>query len=392
MDAAWFISPQRTLDFGFQSNYQIYSPGNVSPTNAESGANQLDMESERALESALYISLEEKIGDKLKVQAGLRYADFRRLGGRQFIYGDGPKTKEAITDTLTFRKGEAMAGYNGLEPRFTMSFQPTGSAAIKASYHRANQFVHLISNTAAPSPIDLWKPSNAYIKPAYVDQLGAGFFKTFQDDAFELSVEGYYKRYHRLLDFKDGAQLLFNEAMETEVLAGVGRAYGLEVSLEKKEGDFTGRISYTLGRSERKVEGINHHDWYRANFDKPYDLNAYGIYKLNARWDFSANFVFSSGRPFTQPVGRYGYNGMTLPVMGERNAHRLPVYHRLDLAANLNPEGKRGSWSFGLYNVYARRNAYSIFFRKAEDSMDTEAVRLSILGTIIPSVTYNFKF
>ncbi|EOZ91599.1 TonB-dependent receptor [Indibacter alkaliphilus LW1] len=391
-DAAYFVNPNRTIDFGLQSNMQDYVPGTIVPTSEESAVNFLEMAKEHAIESGAYVSWNEKINEQWKFEVGLRYVDFRRLGGTQYIYQDGVMERDAIIDSVSFSRHQTMARYNGLEPRFNLSFTPNKTTAIKASFHRANQFVHLISNTNSPSPIDVWKPSNAYLKPAQVDQVSLGLVRGIQNNNFELVVEGYYKDYRRVLDFKDGARLTFNETLETEVLEGIGRAYGLEASVEKKEGRFTGRISYTLSRSERKVNGINQGEWYRANFDKPHDLSIYGLYQLNKKWDFSANFVLASGRPFTQPIGKYEWEGMILPVIGERNAHRIPTYHRLDISANLNPEGKRGSWSFGLYNVYARRNAYSIFFRQQEASPQTEAVRLSILGSVIPSVTYNFKF
>ncbi|WP_157972206.1 TonB-dependent receptor [Pleomorphovibrio marinus] len=391
-DAAYFVNPNRTIDFGFQTNMQDYVPGTIVPTGEESAVNAIEMAKEYAIESGAYVSWNEKINDRWKVELGVRYVDFRRLGGRQYLYQGEVKEREAIVDSLSFSRYQTMASYNGIEPRFNLSYTPNRETALKASFHRANQFVHLISNTTSPSPIDVWKPSNAYLRPAQVDQVSVALVRGLFNNNVELVVESYYKDYRRVVDFKDGARLEFNETLETEVLEGIGRAYGLEASLEKKEGRFTGRISYTLSRSERKIAGINQGQWYRANFDKPHDLSVYGLYQLNKKWDFSANFVLASGRPFTQPVGKYKWDGMVLPVMGDRNAHRIPVYHRLDIAANLNPEGKRGSWSFGLYNVYARRNAYSVFFRQQENSTQTEAVRLSVLGSVLPSVTYNFKF
>lgn len=391
-DAAYFVNPNRTVDFGIQSSIQDYVPGTILPTSETSAVNSIDMAKEHAIESGVYVSWNEKINKQWKFELGLRYVDFRRLGGTQYVYQDGVKEREAIIDSLSFSRYQTMVGYNGIEPRFNLNFNPNSHTAIKASFHRANQFVHLISNTNSPSPIDVWKPSNAYLKPSQVDQVSLSYVRGILHNTFELVVESYYKDYRSVVDFKDGARLEFNETLETEVLEGIGRAYGLEVSIEKKEGRFTGRISYTLSRSERKVAGINRGEWYRANFDKPHDLSIYGLYELNKKWDFSANFVLASGRPFTQPIGKYEWDGMVLPVMGDRNAHSIPVYHRLDISANLNPEGKKGSWSFGLYNVYARRNAYSIFFRQQENATQTEAVRLSILGSVIPSVTYNFKF
>jgi len=391
-DAGYFVNPNRTIDFGLQVNMQDYEPGTILPTGEQSAVNPIEMTKEYAIESGIYASWNEKINEHWKFELGLRTVDFRRLGGTQYIYQDGVKDRDAIIDSISFSRYQTMASYTGIEPRFNLSYNPNKHTAVKASFHRANQFVHLISNTNSPSPIDVWKPSNAHLQPAMVDQVSLSFVRGIKNNKFELVVESYYKDYKRVLDFKDGARLTFNETLETEVLQGIGRAYGLEASIEKKEGKLTGRMSYTLSRSERRVAGINDGKWYRANFDKPHDLNIYGMYQLNKKWDLSANFVLASGRPFTQPIGKYEWDGMILPVMGERNAHRIPTYHRLDISANLNPEGKRGSWSFGLYNVYARRNAYSIFFRQQEDSRQTEAVRLSILASVIPSVTYNFKF
>jgi hypothetical protein len=391
-DVTFFITPETTLDFGIHSAKQEFEPGTVTPSGEESGINPMLMPKEKALESALYVSIDQKISEKLKVQAGLRLADFRRLGGVQYVYENDVFDREAIIDTLDFGRWGQMANFLRLEPRMNLSYQLDNQTVIKGSYHHTNQFVQLVSNTSSPSPIDIWKPANNYIQPSQVHQIALGMVKTSASKKYEFLLEGFYKNYNHINEFKNGAQLTFNRTLETEILKGIGRAYGMEVSAEKKQGRLTGRISYTLSKSERKVEGINQGNWYNANFDKPHDLSAFAIFELNKKWNFSANFVYATGRPLTMVVGRYEHHGRTFPIMGERNAHRIPDYHRLDISANLQPEGKKGTWSFGLYNAYSRRNPYSIFFRPNENGDGTEAVRLSILGSVMPSVTYNFKF
>jgi len=399
-DFGYFINPNHTLDFGFSSLLYRFKPGEVDFLGENPNFDDFQLEHEHALESGIYVNHEMNAGEKLQLQLGLRYSLFQNIGpGLVYQYGEGlPRSEGNITDTLQYASRQLIKQYGGLEPRAALNLRLGSQHALKASYNLTRQYIHLISNTTSATPIDVWKPSGTYIKPAIANQWALGYFRNFGDNAFEASLELYYKTFANLVDYKDGAQLLFNRTLETELLTGKGRAYGLEFLLRKQKGRLTGWLSYTLSRTERKVPGINQGKYYPANYDKTHELTLTANWQLNERWDFSANFAFASGRPITYPDARYTFDGIVVPNYSNRNGARTPAYHRLDMAANLNPkkkEGKRweGSWNFGVYNVYARKNPYSIFFRQNEDNpQQTEAVRLSIFATAIPSVTYNFKF
>jgi hypothetical protein len=288
--------------------------------------------------------------------------------------------------------------------------------SLKASYNRTRQYIQLISNTTSPTPVDLYRSVGDYILPATVHQVAFGYFQNFQDNMYEASVETYYKDFNNLVDYRDGADLIFNENIEREILrGGVGRAYGVEFLIRKKTGRLTGWLSYTLSRTERKLDGpsvqgdINLGEWYLSNFDKPHDFSLVANYSITKKWDIAGLVVYQTGRPFTLPEGRYVQEEFVVPIYTKRNNGRIPDYFRIDLSATYTKPKKSedqfisSSWSFGLYNVLGRRNAYSIFFQDAAFGADataaqqatlfnTQAVRLSIFGTIIPSVTWNFNF
>ena len=265
------------------------------------------------------------------------------------------------------------------------------------------QYLHLISNTSSPTPLDVWTPSGPYIKPQLLDQYAIGYFRNFNDGDYTLEIESFYKDIQNRIDYIDGANLIANNAIERVVLNGEARAYGLELLLRKNEGRFTGWLAYTLSRSEQRTPGrnsqeigINNGNWYKTNFDKPHDVTITGSYNLNENWDLNANFIYQTGLATTFPNAQYEYEDVNIPVYGARNEDRLPSYHRLDLSATYYPKKNKGrklqsSWNFGIYNVYNRQNAYSISFRENMDTGRNEAVRLTLFG-IIPSVTYNFKF
>ena len=399
-DFGYFINPTNTLDFGLSVLKYRFEPGDVNFLGTNPNFDDFKLAYEYAVESAAYFSHEMKIGDQLTLQFGLRYSLFQNIGeGVVYQYEEGlPKNESTIVDTLTYGNGEIIQAYGGLEPRLSANLRLSGQSSMKISYNRTRQYIQLISNTTSATPIDVWKPSGPHIKPAIADQVAVGYFRNFKNNMYETSLELYYKRFQDLVDYKDGAQLLFNPTLETELLSGKGRAYGLELFIRKQKGKLSGWLSYTLARTERQVEGINNGEFYPANYDKLHDISLVTIYNLNKRWDISANFAFMTGRPITYPDARYTYNGLVIPNYSNRNGARTPAYHRLDISATLSPkhkENKRweGSWNFGAYNVYARRNPYSIFFRQnADNPQITEAVRLSVFATVIPSVTYNFKF
>ena len=412
----YYLNSNNQLDFGFEGIYYRFSPGRVV---ADGLDEPIELQNEFALEPSVYISHEVKPGVKWTVKYGLRYSLFYKLGplnGRNYQDPQFPEPDE-VSEEVTFSDGEVIAafdGLQGLEPRLAVNYLLDESRSLKLSYNRTRQYIHLISNTNSPTPIDLYRPAGRYIDPATVNQIAGGYFQNFDDNTFEFSVELYYKTFDNLIDYRPGADLIFNEYIETEILSGVGRAYGTELLLRKQTGKLTGWLSYTLSRTERKVTGdgtpqrsINNGDWYLSNYDKLHDVSLVLNYQIGEQWDLGGTFVFQTGRPYTPPEGKFVIEEVPVPIYSTRNKYRIPSYHRLDLSLNYNPERKEGkrfysSWSFGLYNVYARRNAYSIFFRPETSDPDipdaqasavnTQAVRLAIFGTVIPFVTWNFEF
>jgi len=412
-DFSYFLNPQNTIEFGVNALFYSFDPGSAKGTSEESIFNEVGVERKRGFEPAIYLSNEQKFGDKFTVQYGIRYSMFVNYGPQTvYQYKDGiPDSKENIVDTLEFGKNEIIKTYSGLsgfEPRLAMNYTLNQRNSFKASYNRTRQYIHLISNTTAATPIDVWAPADTYIKPATVDQVAVGYFRNFYENTYQLSFEGFYKWYYDVLDYRDGAELLINPQLETQLLSGDGRAYGLEFMLKKAKGQFTGWVSYTLSRSERTVPGINNGESFATNWDKTHDISVVLSYDINPKWNFSANFAFMTGRPITYPDSRYEFDGIIVPNYSNRNGARTPSYHRLDFSATYTkpkdksnkvffffkkPKDWQSTWVFSVYNVYARKNPYSVYFRQnADNPMQTEAVQLSIFGTIIPSVTYNFKF
>ena len=409
-----YINNRLQLEYGLQNTYYEFNPGEIEPIDEESGINYAKLINKYAVENAVYLSAEHKWSDKFSAEYGLRLSSFFRLGQDEFnIYeNDEPVEYDAerglyreaeIVDTKISSRSEILKAYNYFEPRLAIAYALEGDQSVKASYNRMTQYLHLISNTSSPTPLDVWAPSGPYIKPQVLDQVALGYFRNFDNQEYSLELETFYKKIQSRIDYIDGANLIANNTVERVVLNGEGRAYGLELLLRKNEGRFTGWLAYTLSRSEQKTPGrntletgINNGNWYRSNYDKTHDLSITGSYELNKKWQFNANFIFQTGLATTYPTAQYEYEGITIPVYGERNGDRLPAYHRLDLSASFYPnKGKdkkiESYWNFGIYNVYNRKNAYSISFRENADTNVNEAVKLSLFG-IIPSVTYNFKF
>lgn len=406
---SWYINNNNTLNTGIDITYYQFKPGKISSLRGSS-INEEEFSDKFGLENGVYADLKQKLSDKLSLQYGLRWSNFHRLGSEEIVeYETGtPLTYNAeqniyeeneVIGTTSFSSGKSIASFNGFEPRISARYLINDESSFKLSYNRMYQYLHLISNTTSPTPLDVWSPSGPYINPQYADQFAAGYFKSFKDGKYDLSLETYYKKLNDVTDFIDGADLLFTEDIETQIAQGEGRAYGLEMQLSKNEGKLTGWLSYTLARSETKVLGINNNEYYPSNSDQLHELNLVGFYKLNKRWDFGANFVFGSGRPVTYPSGRYEQNGLVVADYDNRNGNRLPAYHRLDLSATLNPKkGKNGTWTFSLINVYNRQNAASIYFNEVGEIGETDiatgmtqATKLSFFG-IVPSISYQFKF
>lgn len=415
----YYINPNSKLDFGFEGIYYRFSPGRVEASFLQEPG-FIELNKEFGFEPSLFVSHEVKLNTRFTVQYGLRYSGFYKMGPDtvlQYQNPDLPKLDEVIGEEV-YGDNELIVGYGGLaglEPRLALNYLLNESVSLKASYNRTRQYIQLISNTTTPTPVDLYRSVSDYIKPATVNQVAIGYFQNFNDNMYEASVETYYKDFQNLIDYRDGADLIFNQNIETEILrGGVGRAYGLEFLLRKKTGKLTGWIGYTLSRTERKLDGgtretsINLGEYYVSNYDKPHDISVVANYALTKKWDVAGLFVYQTGRPYTPPEGRYIYEGTVVPIYELRNSERIPDYFRVDVSATYTPTKKENrtfssSWSFGFYNLLARRNPYSIFFQDAALDPDasraqeatlfnTQAVRLSIFGTIVPSVTWNFNF
>lgn len=410
----FYLDDKNTITFGGQILHYDFLPGKTTIiSNNERIVNQLS--DKFALENAIYVSNDQQINDRLSFTYGLRYSNFLHQGpGTILNLGDTiPGIKAPITSFENVPKGSTIAQYGNLEPRFAVKYELSNNRSIKAGYNRMAQYIHLLSNTQASVPLDVWAPSNNNIRPQIGDQVSLGYFQNFavKEIDYEFSSEVYYKHMQNQIDYIDGADLLLNRELDAELLSGLGRAYGIEFYLNKRKGRLNGWISYTLSRTERQVAGINEGNWYATRFDKRHNLSVVTNYQLSKKWSLSGNFVFSSGVPGTFPTNRIEYQGFVIPHNAEnlRNNYRLPAYHRLDLSATYEPKANenrrwKGSWTFGIYNVYARRNPFGIYFRQqppsAEPSVqdrvfqstNTQAVRFAVLGTFVPSVTYNFSF
>jgi len=413
-DFKHYVNNKTKLFYGVNAIYYDFNPGKIEPTNSSSGINPDQLDKKYAFEPAVYLDFEQQLSDKLSINYGVRYSLFYRLGNQEIntyannqavVFNTEQQIYEKATPigTINYGKNETIADFNNLEPRFSVAYLLDDNQSIKMSYNRMTQYLHLISNTQSPTPLDVWAPSDNYLKPQILDQLAIGYFKELNNGKYTLEVESFYKKIKDRLDYIDGADLIANNAIEQVVLNGKARAYGLEILFRKNEGKLNGWISYTLSRSEQQTpgrnsseSGINNGEWYKTGWDKLHNLSITGMYKLNEKWSFSSIFSLQSGQPVTYPNGQYEYQGITIPSYGLRNENRLPTYHRLDVSATLNPTKNKnrnwqGEWVFGIYNLYSRKNAASISFRQNQDSGNNEAIRLSIFG-IVPSVTYNFKF
>ena len=413
-DFKYYLSNKTKINFGANAIYYNFNPGTITPSRSDSGINFEQIEKKYAFEPSFYVGSEQQISDKINIEYGLRYSLFYRLGSStQNIYTNneavvfntelGIYEKGTPIATEYFGKNKTIANFNNLEPRFSVAYELSENNSIKASYNRMVQYLQLISNTASPTPLDVWTPSDNFIKPQIADQVAVGYFQNLKNDDYSLEVESFYKKINNRIDYIDGADLIANKAIEQVILNGEMRSYGLEVLFRKNTGKFSGWIAYTLSKSEQKTPGrtaietgINDGRWYRSAYDKTHNIAITSSYKLSKKWNFGANFTLQTGQPVTFPNGQYVYQGVTIPSYGARNENNLPLYHHLDLSATLTPKQKetkkwKGEWVFSIYNLYGRKNAASINFRQNQDTGSNEAVKLSIFG-IVPSVSYNFEF
>ncbi len=398
-DFTYVINPKNTTNFGFQSTYYRFIPGDARATSATLNI-KFGLPDRYGIENAIYLANDWNSNGKFSIRTGMRLSQFAYLGpGKVYLYNREPGKQGILDSTYTTQRGEVVANYFYPEPRLSFKWQTGKTHSIKGGYNRMVQNLHLISNTAASVPFDVWQPTTNNIKPEIADQVSLGYFRNFgKNSTIETSIETYYKSLQNQVDYIDGANLLLNEFLEADLLTGIGRAYGLECYLKKSGGDLTGWVSYTLSRSERKVMGINDNNWYANRFDRLHNLAVVVQYKINLRWEFAANFIFSSGTPTTFYTGQYKVQGYTVPDAGSnaRNNVRNPDYHRLDLSFTYyrkkNPKWE-SFWVFSTYNTYNRRNPFSIYFAtNFQDKNYNAAIRYSVIGSIVPAVSYNFKF
>jgi hypothetical protein len=298
-------------------------------------------------------------------------------------------------DTAHYRSGQFVKTYFNAEPRFSTSIQLNATSSVKFSYTRNTQVLHLLSNSTSANPTDLWIPSSNNVRPELADQAALGYYRNFKDNQYEFSSEVYFKNLQHQIDYKNGAQLIANENVESQLLFGKGRAYGLELFFKKKVGKLTGWVSYTLSRTELKIDGVNQGRYYPARQDRTHDISVVAIYQPGRKWTFSATWVYYTGNAVTFPSGKYQVAGQTAFYYTERNGYRMPAYHRMDVAATLQGKKKaryESSWTFSIYNLYGRENAYSIVFQNdPADPAKTQALQYALFR-FIPSVTYNFRF
>lgn len=400
---AYAYNEKHKFSYGVSSKLYSINPGYLNPKNPQSSLIPVDVETERGLESALYLGDNFKISDKFLLDFGLRYSSFAALGkSTQRVYEQNlPISDATVIETKTYGNNEVIKRYGGLEPRIAARYFFTDDFSVRASYDKTYQYIHLLSNNTTQSPTDIWKLSDLNVKPESAQQFSLGFYKNLKNNELELSLEGYYKNSKNILDYKVGADLLLNENIETELLQGEGKAYGIEILLKKEVGRLNGWLGYTYSRSLVKLdsqfneEKVNDGKYFASNFDKPHDFSAVLNYRITKRYSFSSNFIYQTGRPITYPIGTYDYGNAQYTVYSDRNKFRIPDYYRLDIGINIEGNHKikklaHSFWNISVYNVLGRNNPYSVFF--VTDKGQIKAYKTSIFSIPIPSITYNFKF
>jgi CarboxypepD_reg-like domain/TonB-dependent Receptor Plug Domain len=413
-DLKHYLTDKLQINFGINNIYYSFNPGKIKPNVPESGINEEQLIKKYANEFAAYIDIEQHLAPGLSVEYGIRLSHFIRFGQDEFnIYENGNPVifdpfllvyQEAEpSKVINPKRSKQLASFTNLEPRISMAYSFNEDSSIKGSYTRLSQYLHLLSNTSSPTPLDVWTPSGPYVKPQLLDQYAFGFFRNLWDRDYTLETEVFYKDIQNRIDYIDGANLIANNAIEQVILNGEARAYGLEILFRKNTGKLRGWLAYTFSKSEQRTPGrteseigINGGEWYNTPYDKPHDISIYANYEINSRWNINTNFIYQTGRPTNYPIGQFVFQDIVIPYFGLRNIERLPDYHRIDIAATLKPlknkdRNWQSEWVFSVYNVYNRRNAASINFKQNQDTGVNEAVRTSIFG-IVPSVTYNFKF
>ena len=396
-------SKKHKFQYGVSSKLYGIQPGEMKPLGDESVIEAIKVEKEQGLESALFLSDLFEVNDKLLLDIGLRYSSYMALGEKtqNFYALNQPKSEESVIETRYYKKNETIKAYGGPEIRVSGRYFLDPSLSVKAGYNKTIQYSHLLSTNTTASPVDSWKLSDPNIQPQKADQFSVGLYHNFKNDSHEISFEGYYKRMQNLLDFKVGADLILNEYIETELLSGLGKAYGVEFLFKKKKGKLNGWLGYSFSRTLLKLdsqfitEQINNGQYFPANHDRPHDVNLVSNFKITQRYSVSLNFNYQSGRPVTYPIGKYEYSGAEYVLYSDRNRYRVPDYYRLDVGVNIEGNHKNvklahSFWNVSVYNLLGRNNPYSVFF--VNENGEVKGYKSSIFSVPVPTLTYNFKF
>lgn len=403
------LNENHILTFGVNSFLYDIDPGKLSPFGEESKVSLFKIQNEKGLEWAGYVGDDYEINEKIGLEFGIRYSNFYYLGPQTIhvYYPHFTKTVQTITDSVQYEKGEIIKRWSGIEPRVLLRYNLNYSSSIRASFNRINQYINLVSNTSVAVPTDLWKLSDNYLQPLICDQLGVGFFKNFLHGDLETSVEGYFKRYQNVTEYKNGAAILLNNHIETDLIKAKGISYGAEFFIKKNSGKLSGWISYTISKSLRRTvsndpaEQVNNNSWYNDNLDRPHNLVINSGYYINKRWKLGLTFNYNTGRPVTIPELTYTIKGTQIVYYSDRNKYRMPDYHRLDFSIShfeslkLNKKWK-SYWTISLINVYGRKNAYSFYYKRDHSPYNYDGrsnlYKLYIIGRPLPTFTYNFVF
>ncbi|MCF8362535.1 MAG: TonB-dependent receptor [Prolixibacteraceae bacterium] len=388
----YYANSNHTFHFGFEANDYKFKPGNLETVSLQNEAQVIDVPEKHGTEMAAFFSHELNIGEHFSLHYGVRPSYFYRYGeGLEYEFD----REGNVLDSVYHQSGELYSRYFDFEPRLSATYIFNEKSSVKMGYNRMTQNIHLLQNSSAGTPVDFWTPSSLNIKPQVADQVSVGFFRNLKDNAYEMSVETYFKNMQNQIDYKTGADLLLNEMAEAELLYGKGRAYGIEFLFEKATGDFTGWVSYTLSRSEKQIEGINNNQWYPARQDRLHDVSIVAIYKFSPLWTLSGSWVYNTGTAVTLPAGKYFIDGTIANLYTGRNGYRMPDYHRLDLGATWllsKSERTRSELNFSVYNAYARKNPYSYIFGQDDDNPAQTKTTMIYLFSAIPSVSWSFKF
>ena len=393
-DFSYFITPENTMKFGYNTVLHKLKPGTVTSTGGATSYDNYILPDINAFEQALYVSDEYQASKRLSIKAGLRLTAFSSIGsGTVYNYDSNFNS----IDSTVYKSGHIIKTFYRLSPRLGINYLLDKQSSVKASYARTNQFLQMASNSTAGTPLDLWFTAGKNIKPQTCDQYAVGYFRNFLNNQLEGSVEVFYKDMQNTIDFRDHADLLLNKKLDGELRFGNSRAYGAEFQIQKNEGKLTGWVSYTYSRAERTIQGINNNETYLAPYDRPSTIYIVGNYELNERLSFGANFIYATGQPITYPIARMEVGNVVLPVYSKRNEYRMPDYHRLDVSLTWKPKTKKkrawsGEWNFSVYNIYGHKNAWAINFVNDQDNAYKTKAEMTYLFTFVPSVTYNFKF